>query len=60
MEVRYKLDRSKMKVGYNDGGGDLRSGKIEVRWRLDRSKIEVGYNEGDGALILVRMKEDGG
>ena len=45
-----------MKVGYNDGGGALRSGKIEVRWRLDRSKIEVTYNEGDDALILVRLK----
>ena len=30
-----------MKVGYNDEGGALRSGKIEVRWRLDTSKIEV-------------------
>ena len=30
-----------MKVGNNDGGGALRSGKIEVRWRLDTSKIEV-------------------
>ena len=41
MEVRYKKDRSKMKVGYNEGDSVLRLGKIEVRWKLDTSKIEV-------------------
>ena len=41
IEVRWRLDTSKMKVGYNDGDGALRSGKIEVRWKFDTSKIEV-------------------
>ena len=30
-----------MKVGYNEGDGAPKSGKIQVRWRLDTSKIEV-------------------
>ena len=41
MQVRYKEDRSKMKVEYNEGDGALVSGKIEVRWRLDTSKTKV-------------------
>ena len=41
IEVRLRLDGSKMKVEYNDGDDALVSGKIEVRWRLDKSKIEV-------------------
>ena len=41
MDFGYKLDRSKMKVGYNVGDGALKSVKIKVRWRLDTSKIEV-------------------
>ena len=30
-----------MKVGYNEGDGALRFGKIKVRWILDTNKIEV-------------------
>ena len=43
IEVRLRLDGSKMKVEYNDGDDALVSGKIEVRWRLDKSKIEVRW-----------------
>ena len=41
IEVRWRLDTSKMKVEYNDGDCALVSSKIEVRWRLDTNKIEV-------------------
>ena len=41
IEVRWRLDRGKMKVEYNEGDYALVSGKIEVRWRLDTSKIKV-------------------
>ena len=41
IEVRLRLDGSKMKVEYNDGDDAPVSGKIEVRWRVDTSKMEV-------------------
>ena len=41
MEVRYKEDRSKIKVEYNDGDGAPRLSKIKERQSLDVSKIEV-------------------
>ena len=50
IEVRWRLDGSKMKVEYNDGDDALVSGKIEVRLRLDKSKIEVRYNTMKGMV----------
>ena len=39
--IRFKLDSIKMKVEYHEGGGALRSGKIQPRWKLDTGKMEV-------------------
>ena len=41
IQVRWRLDTSKMKVDYSDEDVALRSGKVQVRWELDTSEIEV-------------------